>query len=165
MEIIELALAYWRLNNWVEKSNEDRKNAAYSALRQIKLYLSERQVEIVDFLGQKYDDGLAVDVLDCESDEVVEAELYIVETIRPTIICNGNVVKYGQVIVGNRPVESTSNHSQASDEVLIITNLITQMEVYRASSIGEKKIINKLRQIKSKLQGQILRLSKGDKHI
>ena len=56
-KLADLALAYWRLNNWVTNVNVERKTAALSSLRQINKYLKENEIEIKDFLGQQYDSG------------------------------------------------------------------------------------------------------------
>ena len=97
----ELAFAYWRLAKWVEAADVEHKMAATSALRQVKKFLDENNIEIVDYTGQKFDSGYAIDVLGRKSGEdLPEEELVIVETVRPIILEEGEVVKYGQAFLG-----------------------------------------------------------------
>ena len=97
----ELAFAYWRLAKWVEAADVEHKMAATSALRQVKKFLDENNLEVIDYLGQKYDSGYAIDVLGRKSGEdLTEEELVIVETVRPIILENGEVIKYGQAFLG-----------------------------------------------------------------
>ena len=75
--------------------------AATSALRQMKKFLEENNIEIIDYVGQKFDSGYAIDVLGRKSGEALpEEELVIVETVRPIILENGEVIKYGQAFLG-----------------------------------------------------------------
>ncbi len=97
----ELAFAYWRLAKWVDAADVEHKMAATSALRQMKKFLDENNIEIIDYVGQKFDSGYAIDVLGRKSGEdLPEEELVIVETVRPIILENGEVVKYGQAFLG-----------------------------------------------------------------
>ena len=97
----ELAFAYWRLAKWVDAADVEHKMAATSALRQMKKFLDENNIEIIDYVGQKFDSGYAIDVLGRKSGEdLSEEELIIVETVRPIILENGEVIKYGQAFLG-----------------------------------------------------------------
>lgn len=97
----ELALAYWRLAKWVDSIEVEHKMAANSALRQIKKYLDSNQIEVIDYTGQKYHSGFAIDVIGRKSGESLhEEDLVIVETICPIILQDGEVIKYGQAFLG-----------------------------------------------------------------
>ena len=43
----ELAFAYWRLAKWVDAADVEHKMAATSALRQMKKFLDENNIEII----------------------------------------------------------------------------------------------------------------------
>ena len=111
MNISEVALAYWRLNKWVENVNTDKKTAATSSLRLLSNYLQNNNIDIKDFLGQQYDVGMAVDVIgkDTEADKQ-EEELIISETLTPLILQNGEVIKFGQVMLGNEVKKINQNN-------------------------------------------------------
>lgn len=108
----ELAFAYWRLSKWVESAEVEHKMAANSALRQIKKFLDANNIEVIDYFGQKYDSGFAIDVLGRKSGEdLQEEDLIIVETVRPIILEDGEIVKYGQVFLGVSALEPASTQT------------------------------------------------------
>ena len=88
-DITEIAVASWRLEKWLDNVNVERKMAAKRALRAIKKYLSENNIEIIDLTGAKFDVGLAITVVNNESDETDEDKLVISEMVKPIIKKNG----------------------------------------------------------------------------
>ena len=58
--IMELATAAWRLEKWLNNLKSERKMAAKSALRIIKKFLEENEIEIEDLTERKFDVGLAI---------------------------------------------------------------------------------------------------------
>jgi len=57
-DFTDLAIASWRLEKWLDNVNVDRKMAAKSALRSIKKYLKENNIEIIDITGQAFEQSL-----------------------------------------------------------------------------------------------------------
>ena len=100
-DITEIAVAAWRLEKWLDNVNVERKMAAKSALRSIKKYLQEKEIEVVDLTGAKFDVGLAITVVNNESEETDEDKLLIREMVKPIIKEKGAVIQYGQVILGD----------------------------------------------------------------
>lgn len=151
----DLALAYWRLNNWVANVNVERKTAAISSLRQINRFLKENGIELKDFLGQKYDSGYAIDVLDKNTEkDLPEEDLVISETICPVITQNGEIVKYGQVILGEKVKETAANDELPPDPEKAITILTSNIEQYCHARYSDKKIVRKLKWCSIKLSNQ-----------
>lgn len=109
-DITEIAVASWRLEKWLDNVNVERKMAAKSALRAIKKYLSENNIEIIDLTGTRFDVGLAITVVNNESDETDEDKLVISEMVKPIIKQNGSVIQYGQVILGNEVKKPKENN-------------------------------------------------------
>ena len=101
MDLGDVALAFWRLEKWVDSINVARKNAATSSLRLLERFLEENKIEVIDYLGQQYDVGMAIDVIgkDIEAN-APEDKLIISETLTPLILTNGEVLKFGQVMLG-----------------------------------------------------------------
>ena len=93
-DIKELAVAYWRLEKWLDNLNSERKMAAKSALRSIKKYITALGVEVKDPLGSKFDPGLAVEVVNNEDMEAREENLIIIETLTPYIYQNAELVQH-----------------------------------------------------------------------
>ena len=99
-DIKDIAVAAWRLEKWLETVNVERKMAAKSSLRSIKRYLSDNNIEVMDLTGTRFDVGLAVSVVNNESEETDESKLIISEMVRPIIKQDGAVIEHGQVILG-----------------------------------------------------------------
>ena len=110
-DISEIAVAAWRLEKWLDNVNVERKMAAKSALRAIKKYLQENNIEAIDLTGAKFDVGLAVSVVNNESDETDEDKLIIREMVKPIIKENGAVIQYGQVILGDELKQPTATNA------------------------------------------------------
>ena len=149
-DLAELALNYWRLMNWVNQSNVDRKMAANSALKKIGAYLEKQQVSLMDLTGQRYDDGYAADVMGIESErDVSEEELNVIEMVKPIIMYKGSVIRYGQVILGDeqsRKKESTLQDERAQGA----SREDTKPKKHGLHSLGEEGISGMLRWCRDK---------------
>lgn len=160
----DLALACWRLEEWVDEVNVERKTKALSSLRQIKRYLSENGIEFFDYLGQKYDSGWSIDVLGIEADpNIPEEELIVVETLVPLIVENGEVIKFGQVILGEEIKERATNNELPPDPEKAIAILTSNIDTYCHAPYRNKQIVSKFRKIKEKLKKQLNRINKERK--
>ena len=153
-DITEIAVASWRLEKWLDNVNVERKMAAKSALRAIKKYLSENNIEIIDLTGAKFDVGLAITVVNNESDETDEDKLVISEMVKPIIKENGAVIQYGQVILGdevkkpkeNNVVEATPppEVTEAEKKVVEIAEVIsTTPENTQSENVAEETLESK----------------------
>ena len=109
-DIKELAISYWRMDKWLNNANVERKMAASSALRSIKKYLDSNGIEVLDLTDQKFDSGLAVDVINNDIPEGTQEDCALIsEMIKPIIMQNGSVIQFGQVSIGltvKKPVEN-----------------------------------------------------------
>ena len=162
MNIGDIALAYWRMEKWVNEINVERKTAATSALRQMRRYLDENGIELKDYLGEKYDSGFAIDVIGRSTDkDIPENELVVSETLTPLILENGEVLKYGQVMLGERVKRVASNKELPPDPAKAIEILSRNIEQYCVADYRDKKIAGKLRRCKDKLQGQLKKIKAG----
>ena len=131
-DIKELAVAYWRMNKWLENTNAERKMAATSSLRSIKRYLDSNNIEILDLTGQKFDDGLAVDIVNNDvPEENGNENVLISEMIKPIVMQNGTVIQFGQVSIGLN-VKNTEE------------NLVKVESGVSGKSIDEKMIIDEI---------------------
>ena len=109
-DVKDVAVAAWRLEKWLDNIKVERKMAAKSSLRAIKRYLDENHIEVIDLTGTKFDVGLAVSVVNNESDETDEEKLIISEMVKPIIKENGAVIQYGQVILGDKVKKIKENN-------------------------------------------------------
>jgi hypothetical protein len=101
-DIVELAVEIWRIQNRLNKAITDlpdtQKRGLESSIQKLQKYLDTFKIQIVDHTNQKYNEGLNVNVLSFEINPHVSTPT-IKETIEPTIICEGKVVRKGKVVV------------------------------------------------------------------
>lgn len=114
-DIKDLAVAVWRLEKWLDNLVADRKMAAKSALRSIKKYISESDIEVRDPLGSKFDPGLAVEVINNEDEDADENKLIIVETVAPYVYCGGELIQHAKVIIGTSIKPPKSNKASNNE--------------------------------------------------
>ena len=118
-DIKELAVATWRLEKWVDNLNCERKMAAKSALRSIKKYLTVSGIEIRDPMGSKFDPGLAVEVVNNESEDADnEDDLIIIETLSPYLYQNGELIQHARVIIGTEIKENQGTIAGTEEAVM-----------------------------------------------
>jgi hypothetical protein len=68
--------------------------------RQIRAGLADIDVEIVDYAGRPYDPGMVPEVLDVQViDGAAEVGDMVSETIEPTLVWHGQVLRRGQIVV------------------------------------------------------------------
>lgn len=147
-DIKELAISYWRMEKWLNNTNVERKMAANSALRSIKRYLEGNKIEVLDLVGQHFDSGLAVDVINNDVPEGTDdSKIIISETIKPIIMQEGAVIQFGQVSIGTavKPVASNEEKSDVdNDDKKLYQNDMTK-EIIELSNMIKAQSNNKLK--------------------
>jgi len=110
-DLIELSIEIWRLENRLKKvvvSLEDnQKEALFNSIQKLKRYIEKNDIEVVDHTNQKFNDGRNLDVLSVEKGQNI-TESIIKETKEPTILCKGQVVNKGKVIILTNEEKSES---------------------------------------------------------
>ncbi len=144
-DIKELAISYWRMEKWLNNTNVERKMAASSALRTVKRYLDSNNIEVLDLLGQHFDSGLAVDVINNDVPEGTDdSKVIITEMLKPIIMQDGAVVQFGQVSIGltvKKPSENnTTTAKQDNNEQYIkdMTSEILELSKYVKMQASKK---------------------------
>lgn len=101
-ELVELALEIWRMDQRLMKiANtlpENHRKGLENSILKLRKYISNYDIEIVDYTNQKFNDGLNLDVLSVEKDPAV-ATPTVKETVEPTILIKGQVVKKAKIIL------------------------------------------------------------------
>jgi len=101
-DVIELSIEVWKMENRVQKllidSEEGQKEFFENSFNKIKRYLGKQDIEILGHNLQKFNEGLNVEVLSVESSQEID-ETIIKETVEPTVLHKGQVVRKGKVIV------------------------------------------------------------------
>lgn len=100
--LVDLAIDIWRLEKRIIKLlltlPENQQKGLESSIQKLRRYLQMHDIEIVDYTEQKFNDGFNLDILSTEKDPSL-AEPIIKETIEPTIIYKGQVVRRAKIIV------------------------------------------------------------------
>jgi hypothetical protein len=103
-DIVELAVEVWRINNRLIKAgdglSDTQKRGLESSLQKFIKFLDRFNVKFIDHTGQKYNEGMSVEVLSFENDQTAKYP-FIKETVEPSVVCDGMVVKKGKVVVVN----------------------------------------------------------------
>lgn len=100
--LVELAVEVWRIEQRLVKAASGlpdiQRKGLESSIQKLKRYLEKYDIEIKDYTNQKFNDGLNLDVLSVEKDPAI-AEPVVKETVEPTIMCKGQVVKKAKIIL------------------------------------------------------------------
>jgi len=101
-ELVDLALEIWRMEQRLAKIAstlpENHRKGLENSVLKLKKYISNYDIEIVDYTDQKFNDGLNLDVLSVEKDPTV-ATPTVKETVEPTILIKGQVVRKAKIIL------------------------------------------------------------------
>lgn len=101
-ELVELATEVWRIEQRLAKIAdtlpENQRKGLENSVHKFKRYISNYDIEIVDYTNQKFNDGLNLDVLSVEKDPNVQVPT-VKETVEPTILVKGQVVKKAKIIL------------------------------------------------------------------
>src|SRR3989344_6692058 len=101
-DLVDLAVEVWRMEQRVAKSAsnlpEQQLKGLDNSIQKLKRYISKYDIEIVDYKNQKYNDGLNLDILSVEKDPSL-SEPTIKETVEPTVLCKGQVVRKAKIIL------------------------------------------------------------------
>ena len=91
----------WRLEQLAELLVDRIQSASARRIaRQIRAGLAEIDVEIIDYAGRPYDPGMVPEVLDVQLvDGVADVGDTVSETIEPTLVWRGQVLRRGQIVV------------------------------------------------------------------
>ena len=100
--ITDLAVEVWRMEQRITKSAtslpENQLKGLENSIQKLKRYLEKYDVQIVDYKNVKYNEGLNLDILSVEKDPTLP-ESVVKETVEPTIILKGQVVRKAKIIL------------------------------------------------------------------
>jgi len=101
-DFIQFAIEVWRIEQRITKIQsilpENQKKGIENSTKKLRRYFEKYDIEIRDYTNQKFNDGLNLDVLSVEKKPNI-AESIIKETIEPTIMYRGQVVRKAKIIV------------------------------------------------------------------
>ena len=101
-DLVDLAVEIWRMEQRIAKStstlSENHKKGLDNSIQKLRRYLEKYDIKIVDYTNQKFNEGLNLEILSVEKDPSVEVSV-VKETIEPTIIYKGQVVRKAKIIL------------------------------------------------------------------
>jgi hypothetical protein len=101
-DLADMAVDVWRIEKrlgTIKPSLPEAQSKSFeNSIARLKRVLSKCEIEILDYTGKKYNEGLNVDILSIEKDQGATFP-HIREMIEPTILCKGTIIKKGKVIV------------------------------------------------------------------
>ena len=101
-ELVDLATEVWRIEQRLSKVAdtlpETQRKGLENSVHKFKRYISNYDIEIIDYTNQKFNDGLNLDVLSVEKDPAITTPT-VKETVEPTIMVKGQVVKKAKIIL------------------------------------------------------------------
>lgn len=104
-DLAELAIEVWRLELRLQKIfdnlDDPQRKSITMSLGKIKRYFEKQDIETVDFTNKKYNEGLSLEVLSIEKEKNLDEDI-IKETIEPSVLFKGKVIKKAKVIVKKR---------------------------------------------------------------
>ncbi len=104
-DLVDLAIEIWRIEQRIAKSAEslpeNQRKGLDVSIQKLKRYIGKYDIEIIDYTNQKYNDGLNLDVLSVEKDSTISDPI-VKETVEPTVLCKGQVVRKAKIIVINK---------------------------------------------------------------
>ncbi|MEK7112918.1 MAG: hypothetical protein AAB875_06430 [Patescibacteria group bacterium] len=100
--LVELAIEIWRIEQRMTKIysglTDIQRKGLESSVQKMRRYLEKYDIEIRDYTNQKFNEGLNLDILSVEKDPAI-TEPIVKETVEPTIMCKGQVVKKAKIIL------------------------------------------------------------------
>ncbi|MFH0820942.1 MAG: nucleotide exchange factor GrpE [Candidatus Peregrinibacteria bacterium] len=101
-EITDLAIEIWRIEQRIAKSAsnlpENHLKGLENSIQKMRRYLEKYDIEIIDYKNIRYNDGLNLDILSVEKDPSLSEQM-IKETVEPTIMLKGQVVRKAKIIL------------------------------------------------------------------
>lgn len=101
-ELVDLAVEVWRIEQRIIKVTdilpENQKKGLENSISKLKRYVSNYDIEVIEYTNQKFNDGLNLDILSVEKDPNVGFSI-VKETVEPTVLVKGQVVKKAKVIL------------------------------------------------------------------
>ena len=97
--MIDIAIETWRLGRWLAARPPDDGSAARYVWRRLTGKLHDLEFETIDLTGQRYEPGLALEVIGSAGDGADAGDPIVVdEMVAPICVWRGKVVRHGQVV-------------------------------------------------------------------
>lgn len=107
-DFIKIAIEIWRLRNSIEPIQDRKFSIIRHSVLNLFSFLEKEGITFVELNEQKYDAGMALEVIDVEENpQRLKGENIIKEVIEPLILLNGQIIHQGRVIIEKGMLEET----------------------------------------------------------
>jgi len=101
-EIAGLAIELWRLDKRLfkieEKLSDNENKSLRNSVEKIRRFIQRNDIEVTDYTGQVYNDGMNLDILSSEKDPELKRSV-IYETHEPAVTYKGVLLRKAKVII------------------------------------------------------------------
>ena len=101
-DIADLAIELWRLDKRLSKIENklsaDENKALQNTTEKLKRFVQRNDIEVTDYTGQIYNEGMNVDILSSEKDPELKQSV-IFETHEPAVTHKGIMIRKAKVII------------------------------------------------------------------
>jgi hypothetical protein len=101
--VIGLADETWRLGQRASRlarlTGDETARGVVDCAERLQRLLADFAIAFEDHTGEQYDSDERLDVAQVEGEVSETSNLWITQTVKPTVIVNGRIVRRGQVIV------------------------------------------------------------------
>ena len=101
-DLVDLAIELWRLEKRIKKTidkvSEDESKAFQNSIAKLQRYLQKNDIEVTDYTGQNFNEGMNLDILSMEKDSALKQSI-IFETHEPAVMHKGILIKKAKVVV------------------------------------------------------------------
>jgi hypothetical protein len=106
-QVSGITVECWRLRRILETTTINERSPLRHVVRRLAESLEGMGFQTLDFEGRIYDPGMVLDVIEVRADSTVPTGQTVVhETVEPTVMWRGQVVRPGQVVVKRSPAMS-----------------------------------------------------------
>lgn len=101
-DVADMAIELWRLERRLAKTQEklssDENKALQNTVEKIKRFVQKNDIEVTDYAGQAYNDGMNLDIIASEKDSSLKKSI-VYETHEPAVSHKGVLIRKAKVII------------------------------------------------------------------
>lgn len=101
-DVADMAIELWRLERRLakveEKLSSDENKALHNTVEKIKRFVQKNDIEVSDYAGQAYNEGMNLDIIASERDSSLKRSV-VYETHEPAVRHKGVLIRKAKVII------------------------------------------------------------------
>lgn len=101
-DVADMAIELWRLEKRLSKTkdklSDDENKALGNTVEKLRRFVQRNDVEVTDYAGQTYNEGMNLDILSSEKDPDLKQSI-VYETHEPAVAHKGILIRKAKVII------------------------------------------------------------------